>query len=74
VDAVKSFNLCNAALSVATYCLSPGGNFLCKIFQGEDTKEFMESVREKFVNQRNFKPKSSRKASNEIYIIGIGKK
>ena len=74
VDAVKSFNLCKAALSIATYCLLPGGCFLCKNFQGEDSKDFIELVRKNFDKQKNFKPKSSRKASKEIYIIGIGKK
>jgi len=51
----------------------PGGSFLCKIFRGEDFKKFSEMVRAAFNTQKIFKPQSSRKASREIYIIGLGK-
>ena len=74
VDATKSFNLCEAALSVAQHVLIPGGTFVCKIFQGEDFKEFLDQVRIHFNKYKIFKPQSSRKASREIYILGLGKK
>ena len=74
VDAVKSFHLCKTALSIAMHCLLPGGCFLCKIFQGEDTKSFIELVKKNFNDQKSFKPQSSRKSSKELYIIGTGKK
>lgn len=74
VDAARSFNLCQAALEIAGNRLAPGGAFVCKIFQGEDVKAFTDTVRANFKQQKTFKPQSSRKASKEIYIIGIGKK
>ena len=74
VDAARSFHLCQAALSIARDVLNPGGSFLCKIFQGEDFKEFSDAVKANFKAQKIFKPESSRKASKEIYIIGLGKK
>ena len=74
VDAIRSYELCMAALEIACECLAPGGAFVCKIFQGEDFKAFTEAVRAAFHQQKIFKPQSSRKASKEIYIIGIGKK
>ena len=74
VDAARSFELCREALSIARDILVSGGNFVCKIFQGEDFKLFSESVKKEFGNHRIFKPKSSRSHSREIYIIGIGKK
>lgn len=74
VDATKSFNLCEAALSIAQHILIPGGTFVCKIFQGEDFKKFLDQVRIHFNKYKIFKPQSSRKASREIYIIGLGKK
>ncbi len=74
VDSARSFNLCQAALSIAQTLLIPGGSFVCKIFQGEDFKEFSDSVRSVFKSHKIFKPQSSRKASKEIYIIGLGKK
>ncbi|RLC26928.1 MAG: RlmE family RNA methyltransferase [Deltaproteobacteria bacterium] len=73
VDAARSFNLCEAALSIAQKTLMPGGSFVCKIFQGEDFKKFSDLVKAGFKKSRIFKPKSSRKASKEIYIIGLDK-
>jgi 23S rRNA (uridine2552-2'-O)-methyltransferase len=74
VDSSRSFNLCQAALSIAQNMLMPGGSFVCKIFQGEDFKAFSDAVKGSFNKTRIFKPQSSRKASREIYIIGLGKK
>jgi len=74
VDSVRSFDLCQKALSVAQMSLSSGGSFVCKIFQGEDFKTFTDSVQSVFKNHRIYKPKSSRKASKEIYVIGFKKK
>ena len=73
-DAARSFDLCRAALSLARTCLVPGGFFVCKIFQGEDFKLFSEALKKHFARQSIFKPQSSRKASREIFLIGIGKR
>ena len=73
VDAARSFQLCRAALSIAQKALLRDGSFVCKIFQGRDFKEFSDSVKASFKKQKIFKPQSSRKASKEIYIIGMGK-
>ena len=64
VDAARSFHLCQAALSIAQNALKPGGSFVCKIFQGEDFKEFSDAVKTNFKTQKIFKPESSRKASS----------
>jgi 23S rRNA (uridine2552-2'-O)-methyltransferase len=72
VDAARSFELCRTALSIAQKVLLPGGSFVCKIFHGEDFKEFAASVRDSFRSQKIFKPQSSRKASKEIFIVGMG--
>ena len=74
VDSTRSFDLCTTALSIAQMTLTTGGSFVCKIFQGEDFKTFIDSVRSAFKNHKIFKPQSSRKASKEIYVIGFGKK
>lgn len=73
-DAARSFALCETALAVASSVLQPGGNFVCKIFQGEDFKPFCDKVRARFVRMHIFKPQSSRKGSKEIFVIGLGKK
>jgi 23S rRNA (uridine2552-2'-O)-methyltransferase len=74
VDAVRSLNLCMAALDVARRSLRPGGTFICKIFQGEDVDAFNLEIKRTFKKQKIFKPRSSRKTSREIYVIGTGKR
>ena len=74
VDAARSAGLCEAALAIAQSVLLPGGSFVCKIFQGPDFNQFVNSVRAVFDKQKIFKPRSSRKASKEIFIIGLGLK
>lgn len=74
VDAMRSFELCSMALSVAVERLAPGGSFVCKIFQGGAFNEFTGLVKSVFNQHKVFKPESCRKQSREIFIIGIGKK
>jgi len=73
VDAARSFELCETALNCAIKSLKPQGNFVCKIFQGSEFKEFEKKVKSEFKISKIFKPESCRKASKEIYIIGINK-
>jgi 23S rRNA (uridine2552-2'-O)-methyltransferase len=72
LDAARSFQLCQAALSIAEMVLKPGGSFICKIFQGEEFKEFSDIVSARFKHHKIFKPRSSRKESKEIFILGMG--
>ncbi len=74
VDAFRSFDLCSMALQVADDWLAPNGNFVCKIFQGNDFNAFQKNVKSKFKTCKIFKPDSCRKQSKEIYIIAKGKK
>ncbi|MCK5696004.1 MAG: RlmE family RNA methyltransferase [Desulfobacula sp.] len=74
VDALRSFELCNMALKVADDFLAQNGNFVCKIFQGNDFNVFQKNVKSKFKECKIFKPDSCRKQSKEIYIIAKGKK
>ena len=74
VDAARSYQLCLVALQFADTVLRTGGNFVCKIFQGSEFTEFSKAVKRRFKSVRIYKPRSSRKASREIYIIGIEKK
>ena len=73
VDSARSHALCEAALSAASTVLAPGGFFVCKIFQGAEFKAFTETVAARFREHTIFKPKSSRKASKEIYVIAKDK-
>jgi 23S rRNA (uridine2552-2'-O)-methyltransferase len=74
VDAARSYHLCETALGIAQSVLVPGGSFACKIFQGPDFQTFTDVVKGAFKALKIFKPRSSRKASKEIFVIGKGKK
>ncbi|MCK5837849.1 MAG: RlmE family RNA methyltransferase [Desulfobacula sp.] len=74
VDALRSFELCDMALTVADDFLTQNGHFVCKIFQGNDFNVFQKNVKSKFKECKIFKPDSCRKQSKEIYIIAKGKK
>lgn len=74
VDNARSYDLCQAAFSIAKDMLVPGGSFVCKIFQGEEFKNYSDLIKANFNIQKIFKPQSSRKVSREIFIIGKGKK
>ena len=73
VDEARSMGLCEAALDVADRTLVAGGNFVCKIFQGGDFKTFADAVKHRFERQTALRPQSTRKASREVFVIGLGK-
>ncbi|MEG6551702.1 RlmE family RNA methyltransferase [Desulfocurvibacter africanus] len=71
-DQAFSFDLCVRALEVADKYLAKGGNFVAKIFEGPDVRQFAAMLRERFVTVKNFKPQSSRSESKETFYIGLG--
>ena len=74
VDEARSIGLCEAALAVAEQTLVAGGHFVCKIFQGPDYKAFADAVKTRFERQTALRPHSTRKASREVFVIGLNKK
>ncbi len=72
MDQARSVWLCENALKIAEEFLKQGGNFLCKIFEGEDYPEFLEKVKKNFRMVKPHAPKASRKQSSEIYIVAKG--
>jgi 23S rRNA (uridine2552-2'-O)-methyltransferase len=74
VDQARSIWLGEHALDVAEQLLKPKGTFICKIFEGEDTKEFLDKIKRRFYIVKKFSPKASRKSSSEIYIIAKSSK
>ncbi len=73
VDAHRSLELSQAALAIASRVLMAGGAFVCKIFHGPDFKSFSDRARPLFHRIVHVRPKSTRKASKEIYVVGLGK-
>ncbi len=70
-DRERSYQLSLRALELARIALRPGGRLVCKIFQGEDWGSFVKDVKKNFNKTSIFKPKATRKASVETYIIGL---
>jgi len=74
VDSQRSLRLAERALELALALLRPGGRFVVKLFQGEDVPQYRDRLAGYFGDVRLFKPKSSRRESNEIYLVGLGRK
>jgi len=72
MDQAKSVWICENVLKVAENFLKDGGNFLCKIFEGEDYPQFLEKVKRRFRMVKPHVPQASRKKSSEIYIVAKG--
>lgn len=72
LDHGRSIDLTKTALGVATKILSPGGNFLAKVFQGDLYEGFLNEVRKHFSYVTAYKSPASRSQSAEIYVIGKG--
>ncbi len=69
LDVQQSLELCEQAFNLAREILEEGGNFLCKIFDGEGTEEFVKKLKFYFNFTKRFRPKATKKQSREIYII-----
>jgi len=71
VDHLRSIDLANSVIDIADNILENDGNLLIKVFQGEEYKNLIESLKKKFKILKTTKPASSRKKSSEMYVIGL---
>ena len=71
-DQPRSMYLVELALDLARQTLKPGGGFLCKVFQGEGSEEYLRDLRFSFKVVQIKKPKASRPRSREIYVLALG--
>ena len=71
-DQVKASNLSELALSFAIKYLSINGSFVCKLLGGHHDNSLINQAKKKFNVVHLFKPKSSKVASKEIYLISKG--
>ncbi len=74
VDAHRSLELSQSALATASRVLVAGGAFVCKVFHGPDFKNFSDQAKRLFGRVAHVKPRSTRRASKEIYLVGLEKK
>ncbi len=74
VDQPRAMYLAELALDFAVQHLRPGGDWLCKVFQGEGFDNLLQLARGEFSSVVSRKPRASRPRSKEIYLLGRGKR
>ena len=74
VDTERSIQLIESIYNTALQVLTPGGNFVFKMFQGGKEKEILDDMRKHFNAVKILKPQASRTNSFETFVIGLGKK
>ena len=70
IDHANSIHLCKQSLNLVDKILKDNGNFLCKLFMGEEFDDFIKIFKNRFKNVKLYSPPASRKSSSEIYLIG----
>jgi 23S rRNA (uridine2552-2'-O)-methyltransferase len=69
VDQPRSMYLAELALDVCGELLAEGGDFVCKLFQGEGSDALIAAARGRFSRVRVTKPGASRAGSREVYLV-----
>lgn len=70
-DQAKSVQLVGHALTLARGLLRPEkGVFVAKLFQGRDTDELVEEVKQGFRDVKLLKPEATREGSREVFVLG----
>lgn len=69
VDQPRSMYLAELALDLCERALRRGGDFVCKLFQGEGSEAFIAAARQRFERVRVMKPEASRAGSREVYLV-----
>jgi len=72
LDHARQISLTQSAVSIAEKILAKNGNAVLKAFEGEMLNELKSELKTKFNKLHLYKPKSSRKASSEIYLVCLG--
>ena len=68
-DQPRAIYLCELALDLTGRVLRPDGDFLIKIFQGEDFNTYHKQVHNNFNKVQMHKPLSSHDRSREQYLL-----
>lgn len=73
-DSYLSYELALSALNIAKRVLNVGGNFIVKIFPGDEFQNFKNELVQHFEKVSQYRPEATRKTSIEVYLVGIGYK
>lgn len=71
-DQARCIALAELAIYCASQLLRSGGNLTIKVFKGNETEEFIRNNRQFFTKLIRASLKSTRKTSNEFYVVGMG--
>ncbi|CAK0775741.1 Ribosomal RNA large subunit methyltransferase E [uncultured Gammaproteobacteria bacterium] len=71
-DYLRTMALAEVAHAFACEVLTPGGVFVCKLFQGGAERVLLEQIKRDFAQVRNAKPPASRSDSRESYLVATG--
>lgn len=74
VDMARAMYLSELARDFADAHLKVGGNFLIKLFMGQGFDAYMKDLRSRYTKVGTRKPAASRRRSNEVYALALGKK
>lgn len=72
VDHLRSIDLARSSFGIAKSLLKEHGNFVVKVFQGEEIQNFFNELKPFFKFKKFHSPRASRKSSAEIYFVGKG--
>ena len=70
LDHARSVHLARQAFETAKAVLAPGGDFVAKVFQGQDLEAFRADVDDAFDYARTVVPDATRDSSSEVYVVG----
>ncbi|MFC7041497.1 23S rRNA (uridine(2552)-2'-O)-methyltransferase [Halonotius sp. GCM10025705] len=70
LDHARSVHLARQAFGVAEDVLATDGDFVAKVFQGQDLDALREEIENAFQYVRTMNPEASRDSSSEVYLVG----
>lgn len=73
-DSFLSYELSASAFEIAKKILKPNGNFITKIFPGEEFAGFKKELEKSFKKVDQYRPPATRETSIEVYLVAIGYK
>ncbi|RXK46412.1 RlmE family RNA methyltransferase [Halorientalis pallida] len=73
LDHARSVHLVRQALEVALDLLAPGGDFVAKVFDGQDLSDLKGDIEPEFEYVREVRPDASRESSSELFLVAKGR-
>ena len=72
VDQAAATRCGEMVCDVAEQGLREGGHVVMKLFKGSDVEQFLRSIRSQFGKVHRAELDTTRKTSNEFYVVGLG--